>query len=71
MVPPVPARSEAASPRWSRSSSIAVVIAAASRDFAAIQRIAAATGGSAFAITDPAEINKDFFESLAHTIAAG
>ena len=42
-----------------------------SRDFAAIQRIAAATGGSAFAITDPAEINKDFFESLAHTIAAG
>jgi Bacterial extracellular solute-binding protein len=42
-----------------------------SRDFAAIHRIAAATGGSAFAITDPAEINKDFFESLAHTIAAG
>lgn len=42
-----------------------------SSDFAAIQRIATATGGTAFAITDPAEINKDFFESLAHTIAAG
>lgn len=42
-----------------------------SSDFAAIQRIATATGGSAFAITDPAEINKVFFASLAHTIAAG
>lgn len=38
---------------------------------AAIQRIATATGGSAFPITDPAEINKVFFASLAHTIAAG
>ncbi len=38
---------------------------------AAIQRLATATGGTAFPITDPAEINKDFFESLAHTIAAG
>jgi hypothetical protein len=42
-----------------------------SGNFAAMQRIAAATGGSAFPITDPAEINKDFFQSLAHTIAAG
>jgi hypothetical protein len=42
-----------------------------SRQFAAIRKIAVATGGSAFQITDPAEINKDFFDSLAHTIAAG
>jgi hypothetical protein len=54
-----------------RHVAIVFLVFGKSRDFAAIQRIAAATGGSAFAITDPAEINKDFFESLAHTIAAG
>jgi hypothetical protein len=55
----------------SRHVAIVFLVFGESSHFAAIQRIAAATGGSAFEITDPAEINKDFFDSLAHTIAAG
>ena len=54
-----------------RHVAIVFLVLGQSGNFAAMQRIAAATGGSAFAITDPAEINKDFFESLAHTIALG
>jgi Ca-activated chloride channel homolog len=55
----------------SRHVAILFLVFGESSHFAAMKQIAAATGGSAFEITDPAEINKDFFESLAHTIAAG
>jgi Ca-activated chloride channel family protein len=54
-----------------RHVAIVFLVLGPSGNFAALQRIAAATGGSAFRITDPAEINKDFFQSLAHTIAPG
>lgn len=57
--------------RPARQVAIIFLVFGKSGNFAAMQRIAAATGGSAFQVTDPAEINKDFFESLAHTIAAG
>jgi hypothetical protein len=40
-----------------------------SRHFAAMQRLARATGGAAFQITDPAEINKIFFADVGRDLA--
>ena len=40
-----------------------------SSHFAAIKRLAAATGGTAFQITDPAEINKVFFAAVGRDLA--
>ena len=40
-----------------------------SRHFAAIKRLANATGGAAFQITDPAEINKVFFAAVGRDLA--
>ena len=41
-----------------------------SSHFAAIQRLAKATGGAAFPITDPAEINKIFFAAVGRDLAS-
>jgi hypothetical protein len=54
-----------------RRVAIIVLVLGRSSHFAAIRRIAAATGGSAYEITDPAEIPKIFFDAIAHTIAGG
>jgi hypothetical protein len=40
-----------------------------SKHFAAMQRLARATGGAAFQITDPAEINKIFFADVGRDLA--
>ena len=42
-----------------------------SRNYAAIKHLAKATGGAAFQITDPAEINKIFFAAVGRDLATG
>ena len=42
-----------------------------SSHYAAIKRLAKATGGAAFQITDPAEINKIFFAAVGRDLATG
>jgi hypothetical protein len=51
-----------------RSVQIVIVVFSAHSDFAAMQRIASATAGSAYQITDPAQIGKVFFEAIARRI---
>ena len=47
---------------------IVIVVFSARSDFAAMQQIASATAGSAYEITDPAQIGKVFFEAIARRI---
>jgi len=47
---------------------IVIVVFSAHSDFAAMQQIASATAGSAYEITNPAQIGKVFFEAIARRI---
>jgi len=54
----------------SRPVAIVIVVFGDPPDFPYLQRIAAATGGQAYEITNPAQVGKVFFQAIAHRLCS-